>query len=439
MASLCLGISLALLIFNSMLGDTENSIKFFRQIQQMGSPDALCYVSMMRAFGVNQAIPKVMQVFDNMIRDRDLEYDSKSFEAVLLCLSRFAPNECEEAFAKLVEVGFVPDENSYLIMIGLFLQRNNQESALQMITRMLDNGIMPSVFFLSLCRKLYACGAYSYIAEVINLFERRNIPLLAQIYAVLIDNLTKKERGNLNSIAEIVSWLNQRKVQRNQVLYHTLVKAYTRGDVDKALRVFNEMKETQFTPWTETYNILIEMYINNGNYEQARWVYMDLKNSGLSPDFGTFEALLKGPVSNAEIRELLVEITQTGLQMTERAYISLIRKFISNKDLGTMWMLFGQMEKDKVVLTPNIMRCVATLFRFHFVDEAHKVLDWITERKVPRKNFSYQILIRAYGLLRDNVRLSQTLHNMQKDQVEPSLVYVYFLCDVKFELTTFAN
>jgi len=298
---------------------------------------------------------------------------------------------------------------------------------LRVVCSVLDNpkfDVKSTMLLLALCKRLGHLGDSAVIVAVIHEFEKRRIPLIAQVNAILISVLMAKPEANSIKAMEVFSFLEKLHIWPNQVLYHTVIRVFAcKLDEERAMGLFNKMKQSKLAPRTVTYNVLIKMYIDMNYQEAAYKLYEELKVVGLKPEFNTLLFLTNNFSHTRSVQDctrLLKEIIDNGVRMDTKAYTRLINLFIKCRDTRTVWMLFGRMDAEKVPIDSHIWKCLGPFFKENLLEDVYKFLDWTSERKVQRTSFVYEVLASWYGNLGDSVRLSQCLHDMQRGQVVPS-------------------
>merc|ERR1719230_2091191 len=77
--------------------------------------------------------------------------------------------------------------------------------------------------------------------------------------------------------------------------YHTLIRVLVqRKQQDKALEIYEDMRESKVQPNLATFNALIDVCARNGDVEQAGGLFRDMCTLGITPDVITYSTVIKG-------------------------------------------------------------------------------------------------------------------------------------------------
>ncbi|KAF6172434.1 hypothetical protein GIB67_006947 [Kingdonia uniflora] len=100
---------------------------------------------------------------------------------------------------------------------------------------------------------------------------------------------------NLKKLDEAYKLLHYKGYDPDEVSYSTLIMGcFKVEDVDRALKLWNEMKEREIIPSVVTYNSLIGGLCKPGMTEKAMTKLNELLESGLVPDETTYNTLIHG-------------------------------------------------------------------------------------------------------------------------------------------------
>ncbi|EOY08249.1 Pentatricopeptide (PPR) repeat-containing protein, putative [Theobroma cacao] len=100
------------------------------------------------------------------------------------------------------------------------------------------------------------------------------------------------------------------------VIYNVLINGYLKnGDFDKALGFYERMERDRVKPDVYTFNTLINGYCRNGKFESGLELFREMKEKGCSPNVVTFNTLIRGFFRERKVDEavkMAYEMIQLG-------------------------------------------------------------------------------------------------------------------------------
>jgi pentatricopeptide repeat protein len=201
----------------------------------------------------------------------------------------------------------------------------------------------------------------------------------------------------------------------DEIIFNCLIDVCVRLQLmEKAEKLFSEMKELKIEATKVTYAIMIKGYGQVYQIEKAFKVFEEMKLANLSPNEIVYGCLLNACVRCSNIRgvtEVYKEMKLLKLDMNVILYTTLIKAYTKVKDLNSALDVYYTMLND-VKITPNII-----------VHNA--ILDCCVECKDTKK------LSEIYKLIRDNALSNSDSNNNSKhnnyntnnnDEVQPDLI-----------------
>lgn len=155
-------------------------------------------------------------------------------------------------------------------------------------------------------------------------------------YGILLDGYINS--NEVDKALEIYNIMKDEGCQMNTVLYTTLIKGFARaGQVDDAHKIYDQMRnEKSMQPDVITFSILIKANCDAGRLEVSLKLLATMKESGLKPDEVVFNNLLGGCIRecNADLaKHLYKQMLASHVRPTVATFSILLRVYAQCK----MW------------------------------------------------------------------------------------------------------
>ncbi|KAI0488451.1 hypothetical protein KFK09_028282 [Dendrobium nobile] len=154
---------------------------------------------------------------------------------------------------------------------------------------------------LNFVRQLRRYKSYKTALELMDWMDANGIKLSSCSHAVRLDIVAK-----FKGIDEAEKYFaNLPEISKNQQTYGALLSGYCQGKMsDKAIALFNKMKEQNISCNTLTYNNLMSLHMKLGNPEKAPSLLQEMKAANVSPDAITYCLLMNSCTSRNDIDSL---------------------------------------------------------------------------------------------------------------------------------------
>ena len=147
-------------------------------------------------------------------------------------------------------------------------------------------------------------------------------------------------------------------VSNDEIIFNCLIDVCLKLNLmDKAERVFGEMKKIGVIPSKITYAIMIKGYGQIYDLEKAFGVFGEMKIANIPPNEIIYGCLLNACVrcSNIEkVTQVYLEMKQHNLDMNIVLYTTLIKAYTKVKNLNLALEVYESMLSDEKV-SPNIV------------------------------------------------------------------------------------
>ncbi|KAJ0229577.1 Pentatricopeptide repeat-containing protein [Hirschfeldia incana] len=175
--------------------------------------------------------------------------------------------------------------------------------------------------------------------------------------------------GNLHKVLRLFDRMKKEGIEPDRKVYNAVVHALAKGGfVSEAMNLMKKMEE----PNVVTYNSLIKPLCKAKKTEDAKKVFDEMLERGISPTIRTYHAFMRILRTGEEVFEMLGKMRKMGCEPTVDTYIMLIRKFCRWRDFDNVALLWDEMKEKGV--GPDLssyMVMIHGMFLNGKVDEAH--------------------------------------------------------------------
>jgi len=202
-------------------------------------------------------------------------------------------------------------------------------------------------------------------------------------------------------------------VANDEIIFNCLIDVCLKlNSMDKAERVFREMKEIGVAPSKITYAIMIKGYGQVYNLEKAFQVFDEMKFANIPPNEIIYGCLLNACVrcSNIEkVTQVYQEMKLHNLDMNIILYTTLIKAYTKVKNLKYALEVYEEMLHDKEV-SPNIVIHNAMLdccVECNDISKMNSIYENVKEKAIEDDNqpqpdlITYSTVIKGYARAKD--------------------------------------
>lgn len=224
-------------------------------------------------------------------------------------------------------------------------------------------------------------------------------------------------------------------VSNDEIIFNCLLDVCLKLNfIDKAEKVFTEMKEIGVSPSKITYAIMIKGYGQVYNLEKAFQVFEEMKVANVHANEIIYGCLLNACVrcSNIErVTQVYLEMKEHNLDMNIVLYTTLIKAYTKVKNLKLAFEVYQNMLQDEKV-TPNIIIHNAMLdccVECNNVSKMSEIYEQIKAKAIEDDNqpqpdlITYSTVVKGYARAKDMDRVFDiysflnTLSNLKLDEV----------------------
>ncbi|CAN0890717.1 Pentatricopeptide repeat-containing protein At2g13420, mitochondrial [Linum grandiflorum] len=221
----------------------------------------------------------------------------------------------EKVFDEMRQRGIEPDVTSFSIVLHVYSRAHKPELTMDKLKLMKEKGISPTV----------------------------------TTYTSVIKCLSSS--GRIDDAEKLLDEMVVNGVSPSAATYNCFLKEYRgRKDVDGALKLYRKMRD-QCMPSSQTYNILLGMFVKLNRMDIVNEIWGDLKGSGLGPDLDSYTLLIHELCEKEKWREacgFFVEMIEKGLLPQKVTFETLYKGLIQSDMLRTWRRLKKKLDQESI-------------------------------------------------------------------------------------------
>lgn len=362
-----------LMEFLGSLGETERTEKLFDQYCEIYPVDHPS-----QFYGLLQAYNKLTEN-----KFASVEYQV-SIDTLILWFMRMQD-----------EYGVEPDRQCYNILIQGVARSNDVDVTMAWFKQMVDKKFMPN---------------------------RDSLDAIFEVFG---------NHGHWESAEQLLVVMMSKNLPRTTAMYKNLARAYQKhGDVEVAYQVLQRMEDDLRVSATPVWNAVISGFLDIGDTERAREVFLELTDKGLKFDETTYAIsmhwilLVKDMQTVEQISERLWRL---GRPVSINAYLNIMISYIKTGNpeaaCETFMTILDRGLKPSIVALSLFMQAYGSMAQVPRADLAHRfdrelcelmcnVILQEEERKIPAWIMNQMLEINyRRGVLSNSLKLFQKFHN----------------------------
>ncbi|XP_057828680.2 pentatricopeptide repeat-containing protein At4g18520, chloroplastic [Cryptomeria japonica] len=271
----------ALITMYSKSGETEYAFKVF---ERMSKRNVVSWTAMIAGYGQNGCNEEAVELFKEM-HFANVKPNSFTFDSVLAaCFSLKYLRFGKQVHAQVWKNGLTSDSFVESALVNLYAKCGHMEDA----HNVFDQGPKNDAVLLSTVITGYV--EYGYDTEALNVLNKMRLSLM-NITHLNFSSILKACAcvGSLNRGKEIHAQALKTGLDLHLFVGTSLIDMYSKcGNIDDALKMFNEMPAQNIVSW----NAMIAGCIRNGLCKQALNFFRQMQIEGIKPDEFTFASIL---------------------------------------------------------------------------------------------------------------------------------------------------
>jgi pentatricopeptide repeat protein len=383
-------------------GDAGAVRRLFAKMKATGFVDVISFNTLLKDMNA-ASIQNTDEVLDDMkalgLRPNQITYNS----LVNACVSRGDTSRAWK-YVSLMKLDGIPLDNfTCSIMMKGLKHSSNREDVDQTLNLIEQSAVVPDEVLvntlLEACIRLKDVGR---LTSALRAFRSQGAVPSEHAYATVL-----KAYGHARALPDVMAtWSDMldRKVRPTEATFAAMVDAcVANGAMDDAIRVFAEMKTTipDFATPASSYQTLIRVLVQRKQQDKALEMYEDMRESKVQPNLATFNALIDVCARNGAVEksgQLFRDMCMLGVTPDLITYSTVIKGYCVTGDLEQAIQLFTLMRKRGVmpdaVLFNSIMDGAA---RKQMTSLVEQVFSDMESSGVSPGNFTLSILVKMYG------------------------------------------
>ncbi|KAM7253326.1 hypothetical protein ACFE04_025944 [Oxalis oulophora] len=300
----------------------EEAVYAFNVMEKYDVPPNLAaFNSLLSALCKSKNVNKAQEIFDSM-KDR-FTPDSKTYSILLEGWGK-APNlpKAREIYNEMIDAGCYPDIVTYGIMVDILCKAGRVDEAVGIINEMKSRDCRPTSFIYSVLVHTY--GIENRIEDAVDTFlemESSGIKPDVAVYNALIGAFCKVNK--LKNVYRVLNDMECNSVVPNSRTGNVILNyLISRGEMDEAFKVFRRMIKL-CEPDADTYTMMIKMFCESDNIEEALKVWKYMKSKKFIPGMHTFSVMINGLCEKGEVTKasiLLEEMIEKGMRPSRQTF-----------------------------------------------------------------------------------------------------------------------
>ncbi|CAD6217744.1 unnamed protein product [Miscanthus lutarioriparius] len=365
----------------------------------------------------------------SLLREHDFLPDLASYSHLLASLlnTRDPPDAAllERLLGDLRESRLEPDAPLFSDLISAFARAALPDAALELLASAQAIGLTPRSN--AVTALISALGSAGRVAEAealfLEFFLAGEIKPLTRAYNALLKGYVRI--GSLKNAEQVLDEMSQcgvapdeghlqlacgrvhkgwenarRRIEPDVVTWNTLIDAHCKGGRhDRAMELFEEMRESNCPPGTTTYNIMINLLGEQERWEGVEAMLSEMKEQGLVPNIITYTTLVDVYGRSGRYKEAIdcIEAMKAdGLKPSPTMYHALVNAYAQRGLADHALNVVKAMKADGLEVSILVLNSLINAFgEDRRVVEAFSVLQFMKENGLRPDVITYTTLMKA--------------------------------------------
>ncbi|KAL3636508.1 hypothetical protein CASFOL_018807 [Castilleja foliolosa] len=194
------------------------------------------------------------------------------------------------------------------------------------------------------------------------------------------------------------------------------------GDINEVTRVWDEWRRTLFDkhPPTESYNIVMKLYIDKGMHGNAVNVFRRMIDEGALPNCRTYTVIIQHLIMFEKLDpaiELFQMLPLMRIRRTLKQYYVLVEALTSVDRLGVVKTLLNEMQADGILPGRSMLLSLQRMKDAGFVNETQDLInEMMPDERI--KNVNYYSMVSAEDDDDDEDRFGSSVSGVEKDKIQ---------------------
>ncbi|KAK1421274.1 hypothetical protein QVD17_23473 [Tagetes erecta] len=402
-------------------GRVEEALGLLERMRKLCKPDVFAYTAMIRILVSEGDLDGCLRVWKEMQRDK-VQPDVMAYATLVTGLCKGSRVEKGyEFFKEMKEKRYLIDRAIYGSLIEGFVNDGKVGVACGLLKDLINSGYRADLLIYNhlikgLCNANHVSKAHKLFKVTVEEdlkpdFETVNPMLVCYASLRKFDEffklLAQMENLGFNVVDDLVKFCSLMVTEKDKVImalevfdnlkpkgycsvsiYNVLIHAlYESGEVEKALTLFQELKDSNMGPDLYTYSNAILCFVKVGDIHEACSCYNRIKEMSLVPSVDAYMSLVKGLCKIGEIdpafmlvRECLANVTSGPRKF--KYFLRVVHTCRSN-DANKVMDVINEMVQDGC--QPDDVICCAVISgmcQHGTIEEGRKVFSSMRECKM---------------------------------------------------------
>ncbi|KAI4348855.1 hypothetical protein L6164_009525 [Bauhinia variegata] len=324
--------------------------------------DVNTWTILISQYGKAKQISEALMVFEDMKKCGCVP-DAVAYRAVIRSLCTAGKGEIAMEFYKdMVMKDMALDVRLYKMLMNCMVRSGDIEAARSVandLTRLSE--IPENRVHGYLLKSFCISGRIKEALELIRDIKNKDFHLETEYFGTLVRGLCKADR--IIDALEIVEIMKRRHMVDGKVLGNIINGYLRRNEVQKALDVFQNVKDSGHVPTVSTYTELIQHLFRLNQYEEGCKLYDEMLQKGIQPDSVAITAMVVGHISQNRMSEawkLFKSVECQGIKPTWKSYSIFIKELCKVSRTDEIVELLYEMQASKIVIGDELFHWVIT-------------------------------------------------------------------------------
>ncbi|KAL9319325.1 hypothetical protein ACSQ67_015842 [Phaseolus vulgaris] len=324
--------------------------------------DVKTWTILVTHYGKARKISEALLAFENMKRC-GYEPDAVSYSAIIRSLCSADKGDIAmEFYSDMVRKDMVCDVRLYKTIMNCMARSGDVAAVSLLGNDMIRLSVMPENGVHSCMLKSFCIsGRIEEALELIRDLKNKDLDVEPENYEILVRGLCKADR--ITDALEIVEIMKRRDTVDGRI-HGIIINGYLgRNDFDRALKVFQSMKESGCVPTISTYTELIQHLFRLSRYEEACMMYDEMLGKGIKPDIVAITAMVAGHVSQNRISEawkMFNCMECQDIKPTWKSYAVFIKELCKASRTEDIVKVLHEMQASNIKIQDTLFRWVIT-------------------------------------------------------------------------------
>ncbi|KAK7392722.1 hypothetical protein VNO78_21168 [Psophocarpus tetragonolobus] len=324
--------------------------------------DVKTWTILVTHYGKAKKISEALLAFENMKRC-GCEPDAVLYGAMICSLCSAGKGDVAmEFYNEMVQKDMVLDVRLYKMFMNCMARSRDVAAVSLLGNDMIRLCVIPENCVHGFMLKSFCIsGRIEEALELIRDLKNKDIDLEPENYETLVRGLCKA--GRITDALEIVEIMKRRDMVDGRV-HGIIINGYLGiNDIDRALKVFQSIKESGSVPTISTYTELIQYLFRLNRYEEACVLYDEMLEKGIRPDIVAITAMVAGHVSQNRISEawkMFKSMECQGIKPTWKSYTVFIKELCKASRTDDIIKVLQEMQASKIKIQDKVFDLVIT-------------------------------------------------------------------------------